>query len=161
MQCPWCGQEADRRKKGCCPNCGKEVHIYKIGRGKKKTTVWVANKPSITNIVKRLEKHILSELPEFSFGGYQDKSYLEQLAYAKVLLQKCNLDQRVAERVVDLHFKGIPGLYKKYSLVALLGNTFPRALAIARKEIDAEDEEAKLQQERLNQIEALDVQYAL
>ena len=153
MKCPWCSLEASRRKKGCCPNCGREVFIYKT---RTKQTIWVAAKPSTVALVQRLETHVQKTLPEFSLSD----NYVAQLACAKTLLEKCNVEQRLAELVIDSYFLGINGLYKAYNMFGVIGKRLPHALAVAKKMYRKEQDQQTQQQERAK-VDKLDVYYAL
>jgi hypothetical protein len=96
--CWACGESVRRRVNvDCCPHCHVRLISTRIGRGKKKRTIYIAETPETTGLVKQAEQYIqeYGGMPEFYFLDF----YL-QLAHAKTLLAICDWSNELAFMVL-------------------------------------------------------------
>lgn len=99
--CPICNRHVPRRTRGFCPGCGARLVSYRVGRGKKKWTIYVLEDTSCVEIVKAVRDliRIRDGLPKFDFLEYR-----AELGAAKLLLNYCDGSQSLALMVVGLFF---------------------------------------------------------
>lgn len=97
--CPNCKQQATRRKKHCCPNCGVWLESYRT-RGKNPETIWVYESVDTNELVSLLESLISMKYQiDFKF-----ESRLPELGMARTLYVKCGLNQTLAKEVIYAYY---------------------------------------------------------
>jgi len=160
-KCPSCGDEHRQRKKDCCPGCGMPVKILRIGNGKKRA-IWVTEDASTKELVSLLEKKIRFQLPDFTFGDWQDKDYIRQLSCAKRLLEKCGGNQTLAVQVIETYHLGLPGIYPPRNMYDVLGKKFQYVLYKSKQLLKKEEQRDYASQLQLElQDDDLEVQFAI
>lgn len=147
MNCPFCKEKVSRRRRGGCPKCGQQIELIKIG----KKSHYVPTGLDAGSLVTRLESHIRSRpgMKHFSFG--HDSHRWKQIAMAKLLLLRCNFDQKLAEEVVDVSCTD-SRIYPPKTMAGVIGKQFPTTKAIALENLEKEQEKLQVQDRRCDRI---------
>jgi hypothetical protein len=144
------------------------VFTRRVGKGKNKRTIWIAEEVRTLELVYFLEEHIKKGegMEHFTFGDLDTDAgrrlRFAQAAAATVLLERCGWSQKLAGAVIDAYYAGDKRLWgKPKTMYGVIGKQFTMALAIAKynlkKEAEQEEADRRVSEEAERAIKAYEI----